>query len=82
VLPLLGLAACSTLVPEALSGSSIPPAASPGSLSGGVLVSPGGAGMAAAEEIARQACEEHHLQATISNVGGDRGQVRLAYTCE
>jgi hypothetical protein len=79
---LLGAAACSAL-PEAgaLSGSSLPPAAAPGSLSGGVLLSPGGAGAEGAQEIARRTCAAHHLQAQLGSVGGSNGQVRLGYRC-
>jgi hypothetical protein len=81
---LLGSSACSLLSSGtgALSGSSAPPAAAPGSLSGGILISPGGPGLAEAEESARQSCEAHGLQAKIGSTVSARGQIRLAYTCE
>lgn len=80
------IAACSAGAAgdDARSGSSAPPASArePDTLSGGVLISPGGPGLEGAEELARQACQQHDLEAKTAPPLTANGVIRLSYSCQ
>jgi hypothetical protein len=87
VLSLLVLCRCTLFggtsgADDAFSGSSAPAASHRPRIVGGVLIGPGGGGIAAAEELARGNCERYHLNAEVGGALTVDGSVRLTYTCQ
>ena len=67
---------------DALAGSSTPPAEAGTPITGGVLVSPGAGGTERAVALAREICEQNHLNAQIQAAVTRNGRTMLQYSCQ